>query len=217
MPRIEGLDALHSNLTTLPIRLEKLRFNSSHFYDRAIRETAHFVAVPSLGGFVEGWTLVVPKGPLLNLSQLPEELRGEFECFVDDVRSLVEGRYGETSLFEHGPRMSGSLMGCGVDQAHLHIVPVSFEAAPSVAGERVEWSASDASLPSALGAEGGDYLWVMTRSGAYISRPDEATSQYFRRAIAQHIGLSDSWDYKRNPSLETVAQTYNSLAALADA
>lgn len=191
-----------------------MRFRSSNFYDKPIYETANFAVLPSLGGFVEGWTLIVPKAPTINLQALPQALHGEFRELTQLVQNAVERSYGKASLFEHGPEVAGSLMGCGADQAHLHVVPFIFADLPSVDGE---WMAADGAMPFDAPKALGDYLWLASSGLAHICLPAVVTSQFFRKKIAESLGASTSWDYKLQPHHDTVLATSERLSAALNA
>ena len=89
--------------------------------DRILWESDNFFAIASIGGFIKGWTLIVPKAHQLNLREC--YATAEFQTFVRDVSQKVNSVFGSTIFFEHGAREEGSIIGCGVDHAHLHIVP----------------------------------------------------------------------------------------------
>lgn len=192
-----------------------MRFRSSNFFDRPITETENFAALPSLGGFVEGWTLVVPKAPMLNLQSVPLNLRDEFRGLVHRVRSAVEREYGAISMFEHGPVEAGSLMGCGTDQAHLHIVPFVFETAPAVRG--AQWSDCVDGLPFDAPGASRNYLWLQSGGRTQICEPELVISQFFRQEISASIGQPSGWDYKSQPHNDNVARTAQRLRNAMDA
>lgn len=191
-----------------------MRFRSSNFYDKPVLETANFAAMPSLGGFVEGWTLIVPKTPVINLQELSTHLRDEFRAITHRVHAAVESIYGESSLFEHGPVEAGSLMGCGTDQAHLHIVPFIFSDLPEVDGH---WASVSGEMPFDAAKADRDYLWVAAKGRAHICLPNTLVSQFFRQNIAENLGVKASWDYKLTPCHETVRATSERLSAALNA
>ena len=39
------------------------------------------------------------------------------------------------TMFEHGASHTGSIMGCGVDHAHVHLVPLDFNLAEEAVSE----------------------------------------------------------------------------------
>lgn len=191
-----------------------MRFRSPNFYDKPIFETANFAALPSLGGFVEGWTLIVPKHPALNVQAVPKEMRGEFRGLARRVRAAVEKIYGEASFFEHGPVEIGSLMGCGTDQAHLHVVPFVFSELPKA---DAEWVSVGGEFPFDGPTAESDYLWVAAKGSAHVCHPETVTSQFFREKIAESLGVTASWDYKLRPCHETLRATSERLSAALNA
>ncbi len=187
-----------------------MRFRSPHFYDKPIFETANFAVLPSLGGFVEGWTLIVPKHTALNLQAVPEDRRGEFRDLAHRVRAAVERIYGEASFFEHGSTEVGSLMGCGTDQAHLHVVPFVFSELPKA---DAKWVHLGGEMPFDGPTAESDYLWVAAKGTAHICLPETVTSQFFRQKIAESLGMTESWDYKLRPCHATLRATSERLNA----
>src|SRR4051794_17392481 len=93
-------------------------------WDLEILRTERFVALPSVGALVPGWTLVVPRRPLRNLSETSPQERTELAQIADTIAHALGMKGEHVYCFEHGSCEAGSLTGCGVDQAHLHIVPL---------------------------------------------------------------------------------------------
>jgi len=156
----------------------------------------------------------VPKGPALNLQTVPGHMRDEFRDLARRVRVSVENIYGEASLFEHGPVEVGSLMGCGTDQAHLHVVPFVFSDLPKADGK---WIPVGGDLPFDAPKADRDYLWVAAKGSAHICLPGSVTSQFFRQKIAESLGVTASWDYKLQPCHETLRATSERLGAALNA
>ena len=75
------------------------------------------------GPLVQGWLLVVPKDCHLCIGAPPVQLIAELIGFLDDVVSSVRTEYGPVAVFEHGPIRPLTAVGCGVDYAHVHVVP----------------------------------------------------------------------------------------------
>src|SRR2546425_8909742 len=86
-----------------------------HFFygtaDLPIHATRDYFAMASIGGFVEGWTLVVPNDHCLSLRDLYAV--DSFTDFVTRTVRTVEGLYGPSVIFEHGANHSGSPTSCG--------------------------------------------------------------------------------------------------------
>ena len=189
-------------------------------WDREILRTERFVAVPSVGALVPGWTLVVPRRPLRNLSETSPEERMELAEVADTIAlSLV--KHGERVFcFEHGSREPGSLTGCGVDQAHLHIVPLAFDlikAAAQRADGSISWAAPTfAATPLEMLPQQGEYvaLWRHIDRLTLIGKVRWPISQWVRRGIADELGIGSEWNYRTHPQSLNVSLTLSMVAGL---
>lgn len=169
-------------------------------YDRPVAQTEHFVALPTLGSLVTGWLLVVPRRRMDNLSFLDAVERQALKSFVATLVDIVRAKESEVYLFEHGGH-AGSAIACGVDQAHLHIVPLSFDlVAKATEAPGVQWTALRCGeIPWGLN-DPSEYLSVCRAGDAWhLGRPRLPTSQWFRRLIAAELGIPERWDYRQYP------------------
>ena len=99
--------------------------DSNHLiWNRILWESENFCVVPSKGGFVPGWVMVVPKTHVLSVAQLPNPLYPEMKQLVAEVSARLTECFGPPTAFEHGAVVENSSFGCGVDHAHLHLVPL---------------------------------------------------------------------------------------------
>jgi hypothetical protein len=119
-------------------------------------------------------------------------------------------------MFEHGPASDRREAGCGVDHAHLHIVPITLVLHKAVksdgVGGNLQWHSAaqpwDADTEHSAGL---DYLFVREADdSAWIASTPTASSQLLRRAIASHVG-SPVWDWKADFRRDLVAATYRRL------
>jgi ATP adenylyltransferase len=178
-------------------------------WNTPVRESERFVAVPSKGSLVPGWTLVVPRRPLLNLSGLSDTQKGELNDFCHVLRITLSGLGGQVFEFEHGAQNAGSIMGCGVDQAHLHLVPLSFDLLEAASTDQtVEWRRVPVVNPWCSIPDGSEYLMVRKpETDALVGHVLRPISQWFRKLIATELGMSDCWDYRKDTYLENVLKT----------
>lgn len=189
-------------------------------WDREILRTERFVAVPSAGSLVAGWTLVVPRRPMLNLSQTNAEEREELDAIATRIADCLGTRGQEVYFFEHGSRAVGSLTGCGVDQAHLHIVPLPFDliaAATARTEAGIVWrDARETEPPLDTLPVGGEYvaLWSRGDSRTMIGAVTEPVSQWIRRVIADELGIGAQWNYRNHPQSNRVRETLELLRPL---
>jgi ATP adenylyltransferase len=154
-------------------------------WDEPLFESANFIAIPSLGSIVEGWMLIVPKNHFVCMGALPPLLWEEMEGMKERVSVYLTVKYGNLCAFEHGPGRKGRQIGCGVDHAHIHVVPVNFD------------------LISA-----SDYLYVEQPLGyGRFAVHDQFGSQIFRKAIAARAGFPGEFNWRDYPKLENITRT----------
>jgi ATP adenylyltransferase len=181
--------------------------SAASWCDRVLQETKNFIVIASIGAIVPGWLLIVPKRRLANMSLLTATERQELVWLRERVSSLMATNGLPVFEFEHGDFVGGP-HGCGVDQAHLHIVPLSFDLI-SIAKQTepaLQWKRQDA--PLSWTGNRNPYLYVGTPNEyGYIAYPEEPKSQWFRKIIAAESGLVSCWDYKKFPFFRNVAHT----------
>lgn len=170
--------------------------------------------VPSKGSLAPGWLLLIPRTEVTSICQLDRLARSR----LDDVRARVAGDLlqfdRDIFWFEHGAARIGSLVGCGVDQAHLHLVPLSFDLIEaSLRAEPVFcWQQLDPADPW-TGIQGGqDYLLISNGKVALVAYPPIAVSQFFRKIIASELHCGAEWDYRRYAHVDTARETVRRLA-----
>ncbi|MGA2086413.1 MAG: hypothetical protein ABSG60_12945 [Terracidiphilus sp.] len=189
--------------------------DSPEDWNQPLLESRNFAVLPSLGALVEGWLLIVPKKHFISVGALPGALWSEFSALKSDVVHLSEELYGPVCVFEHGPSAEKHQVGCGVDHAHLHVVPTALDLTSSVApflpiGAR--WT--DANLRNCRDAyeRGKDYLYLedQARRGQMVVH-QRLGSQLFRRAIALEIGFDQEFNWREHPQFSNVRSTINTV------
>ena len=192
-------------------------------WDTPLFESRNFVAVPTVGALVEGWLLVVPRKPILSFARLSTPLITELQGFFNEVVPVIQSAYGPVSVFEHGPCQAASAVGCGVDYAHLHLVPANCDllAGAKQIAPRIQWSriAAINDISRYANADGG-YWFVQQPFGegeCYVgtSPTEKPVSQLFRRVIANHIGRPEDFDWKRFAGEAEIAATIEKLTMAA--
>jgi ATP adenylyltransferase len=179
-------------------------------------ETENFVVIPSLGALVEGWVLVVPKEHQISMGALPIELRNEAEEVERRTRSVLGRRYEKPIVgFEHGPSAENHGTGCGVDHAHLHLLPLDCDLLTYVrpfVPTSVEWKACDWEDLAKAHAAGLDYLYFRPegQNGLMVVSQDFG-SQVFRKAVASFLCLESEFSWRDHPQMEAVSRTIGAL------
>lgn len=187
-------------------------------WNKPLLESSNFVVVPSLGSLVEGWVLIVPKKHFICIGALSDGLLNEMENVKSDVSSHLGRLYGDLCLFEHGPSMASRSVGCGVDHAHLHIVPLNFDlvnaAIPFLPDEGVSWRRADSGSCRAAYKNGLDYLYVeQPLTGGRIATHSNFGSQVFRKAIASVLNIPEKFSWREYPQTHMVGRTISALTA----
>lgn len=182
-------------------------------WDEVLDESASFVVFPSLGSMVAGWLLIMPRRPVLNLRQLTGSEQDELNELVSRVGSKMGAFPGDLYLFEHGNEMVGGPVGCGVDQAHLHLVPLSIDlltAAREWRDESMQWTECyDAAAFASVIPAYGEYvsIWRPRDNAGLSGTMLEPQSQWVRRVIAAKLGRDEAWDYKAHPDVKNLLET----------
>lgn len=195
------------------------RFFTDEIYDSPLYESEHFNVVPSLGSLVEGWVLVVPKEEILNFSQLTEKKYSELEELVNFIKSFQTSLYENAIVFEHGPTDKCSKTGCGVDYAHLHMVPYKYDLIEGIQKYfklDLQWiKIKDISEISEHNTKRSDYLYFRTQDDKhFITLRESFPSQIFRQVISNYEGIPERFDWKTFPEYNTIIKTIGSFDKL---
>lgn len=174
-------------------------------------ESQNFTAIPSLGSMIEGWVLLLPKQHYLCMGALPAHLIDEMEDLKRTIVCFLREVYGSVCLFEHGPHIENSLVGCGVDHAHLHLLPVGFDlrsAAAPLLPEDVVWRKAPITECRRAFTESKAYLYLEQPIGhGFIATHDKFKGQLFRQAIASHLGILSNYNWREFAYLDKVEAT----------
>ena len=185
-------------------------------WDEVLLETEGFVVVPTRGAIVEGWLLVVPRVNVLSFGHLPKALREGRDAVVAATVRAVQRVYGRADVFEHGPARWGSVVGCTVDHAHLHVLPAPcdlLEGAAALLPDAV-WGRGlglDGAAPFASSGEPYLYCDVGGMGNGRYGRHPSIPSQLFRRVVASAVGEPDRYDWRQHPRPTSAAATADAL------
>ena len=187
-------------------------------WNKIIYESDNFVVVPTLGSLVEGWLLIVTKEHFLCMGALPDTFRKEIEAVVDFTSNAITHSFNTPTIFEHGPSREGSDIGCGIDHAHLHLVPLKFsllaQARKSKELNELVWSHSrdDFHQLQNLHRQGKSYLYIKEpNSESVYCTPEAVPCQSLRRIIARTIGIESAYDYNKYHFESNVERTIRTL------
>ena len=150
-----------------------------------------------MGPLVSGWVLLIPRRPALNARCLPPRDLDRLASAIASARARLAPN-GDVFFFEHGAATIGSVLGCGVDQAHVHVVPLQFDllSVALAAGMGSSWFTVDPVRPWPDIDQDRPYYIVSNTQEAYAAYPRAKQPQFFRQLIASHIGAGAHWDYR---------------------
>lgn len=175
-----------------------------------------FAVLPTLSPLSAGHVLIVPRSHVTSMSSLTEPIRGELANCADILRSQLERPFGsQFYLFEHGT--GPGEVKCGVDHAHLHLLPLSAKAAARV-NLRIneDFTAhyhghlEDALAYAAQTRRESYVLYGSDVKSMRISLAAHIPSQYVRRLIAETLSRSH-WDWKLLTGQEEFSATCQAL------
>jgi ATP adenylyltransferase len=216
-----------TRLSTRPLGHEACRFcgilngDRDDVFDSAWLSSERYRALISVGALVPGWTVVFPTAHGVNLAE--HYSNPDFTAFTGHALALLRARYGRCSAFEHGAGTVTSQTGCGVGHAHLHLVPLDFPLAVEALrfAPDLEWQRTTASGVQRL-ADEGEYLFVADDytgedTVGLFARLRDPTSQFFRKLVAQRLGLAELYNYRKFPMLELACASAKEMREVARA
>ncbi len=181
-------------------------------WDTVLCETENFKVVPSKGGFIVGWVMIIARSHLLSMAQLTRSTHAELDALVKRVSLILSEKFAPPTIFEHGASVRNSTFGCGIDHAHLHIVPLPEELKLRASAEHllgVPFKSQASANPQNAHfriKEPGD-------STFFIVEPSTPPPRQFFRQVLWKTGLFsiDSYDYDVSPCEDVVFETLKRL------
>lgn len=174
---------------------------------RVLFQTADSYTVATRGCLVPGYVLVVPRNHSLCSGQMSGTARRKLFEDASRVRKRTEELFGPSIIFEHGPAVAGSTVGCTIDHTHLHVVPAG-NLRP-IAEKLAQASWVDCSLEDLQRryASGSSYVFLHDRNGMSCLDAGAAPSQLMRRALATTLGEAGRYDWRTNENPDNLRQT----------
>ncbi len=181
--------------------------NSSE--DTIFAQNDDFFAISSVGALVEGWSLIVPRTHCCSMKE--NYAKKSFIDFSNKIVKVLTECYGPIIAFEHGPNREGSDTSCGTDHAHIHFVPYHSLAA-QLNNTGLSWQECYADAVKGI-VTNNEYLFYVEvgetweESLGRVHILDKPISQFFRRVIANDLGIGEKYNYKLNPDTKLTLKT----------
>jgi ATP adenylyltransferase len=182
------------------------------WWNEPLWETTNFAVIPSLGALVPGWVLLVPKEHVLAIGALSDALVRELNVLKMQISGALSTHYCQPVVaFEHGPSQDGSNLGCGVDHAHLHLVPADIDLESAMCSKLpkgASWRPADFSQCRLASSKGEGYLYYeQPLNVGRIAIATDFEGQLFRRGLAEQLGLTNQYRWREYPQLQNVRKT----------
>ena len=154
--------------------------------DKPLLETKKYSMICSVGSFIPGWSLIVPKKHDYSMRNYYNSQ--SFFDFFYKVKKLIEKTYRKKIIaFEHGANNPTSLTSCGTCHSHLHVVPFEDSILNDIFNDYnwIECNFSEVGLLT----KGKEYLLYVEvqdnikNSKCYLHILEEEISQYFRKIL----------------------------------
>lgn len=182
--------------------------------NRVFKESDNFVAVPSVSPITVGHVLIIPRTHITSLVQVKHTMISELNSFVTSIIRLVAINFKVPVIFEHGIG-EGKVGGCGVNHAHLHILPVKPDSIVKVILNISKQFSLGAPIPLTNFLTYGDnkksyLLFGQSTQRMLYTYNENIPSQYVRRLIAKEID-SSLWDWRQVYGWTDFVNTYKIL------
>ena len=195
---------------------------NKHFgdIDTPIYENDSFFLLSSVGALVEGWTLAIPKKHVYSMKNYYSDKT--FLAFLNKSLCRIKNVYKTKKIvvFEHGANKFGSLTACGTNHAHLHIVPLDNSLLDDIKPLLKFKEIKVEEINNYVGDN--EYLLYadieseFDNSSCYIHILKEPISQFFRKVIAEKLGIPEKYNYRENMNLDISEATFRMLKKRCD-
>lgn len=182
---------------------------------RVITESEHFVVIPTIGAFVEGYVLIVSKAHFECMGKIPVQLFPELERLTLSVKEMIQKEYGSNSIcFEHGGLSCTNLHGGCIAHAHLHIVPCDTLMINEICSFGLTASKLQAlSSLHEICQNDTPYLYFEDiDKEKYYLQGKYIPSQFFRQIMARYHGRSSEWDWRQYFFVENMEKTMERMS-----
>jgi diadenosine tetraphosphate (Ap4A) HIT family hydrolase len=159
-------------------------------HKEVLSETSDFAIVADVAPLAPGHSLIITKRHLLAMSKLSAEGISALDTLRKELAIRLRSIYSKPVIaFEHGLCNRALSPSCGIDHAHLHSVPTELDISDLFRHDFQVTELNGISQLSKLSGGRNEYLLYIDDNGRMlVAFPPQASSQYFRRRLAEPLG-----------------------------
>lgn len=180
-------------------------------FDRCLFKTELFVCVPTIGSFVPGYVLVIPKKHFLSFLGMPDSYLQECQTIIDRLAAHYQLCYqSQFILFEHGTADNSNPGGMSVVHAHIHLLPCNIDIIENCHEFQFSSFSCLVDVIKFYRANGDNRPYLLLRDSNkvyYLSFSSDIPSQFFRKRVCDVIGKPRMGDWKMYPFIENLKTT----------
>lgn len=199
-----------SNINSCPFCQEFVKENSNILNEsRIIAETNSFILLPTTGGFIENYLLILPKTHLNCFGELTIEQFKELKRIIEWQKKVNKDYFNcNTSMFEHGALHPVNTSGKSIVHAHLHIFPNNKTLIPEI--NKYGFSIigiDDIEDLNKICINNETYLYYSDINDKnYVILHTGIPSQFLRKVLADSKGISN-WNWREDTCVENLKNT----------
>ena len=177
-------------------------------------ESPNFIVVPSVSPLNAGHVLIFTKEHRSSMMSIPVTVKAQLFEVIAKMYDHVRANFGTPFIFEHGANDPAD-QGCGVNHAHIHILPLEVSLRNQVMKEiRLQYPPDNwGSIQELLFNESispSDLLYGENPDRMLFYNSGMILSQSIRRIISAIKG-SPQWDWKEHYGWQEFNRTYESF------
>ena len=183
--------------------------------DTPLMKNRNYIAIVSLGAFIEGWVLIIPREHIYSMKN--RYCDNDFYQIVNNMLIKLKKVYKkECIIFEHGANHMGSKVACGTNHAHIHILPYNQSLLECMKKDGKQWIECESDKIADIVQDNEYWFYSENVKQAenlkgflhIIKKPE---SQYFRKLLANREGIIGQYNYKEFSFLNIAENTYEKL------
>lgn len=187
-------------------KIKKYGLDTSVLY-----ETYNWYVVPSIGGFLPGYLLIVNKKHYPSIALCPDNTYKELEDIIKLCRKTLFELYKiQPILYEHGSFSKISEGANSIDHVHLHIVPSSIDLLPAMP-TKTELITDFKELKQRVMFDKNPYLLYENELGIkYYTKFNSRyySSQHFRKYITENTKITADWNWRETEFEDLFINTF---------